>query len=151
MAGMKRERNVLPWVGFAVCLAALVSYPFFFARFPATRDLPWVNWLLFALGLGLVGMGVSRAFRAPERFRGRVAGPVLGALSLAILAGFLFLTVFYSRQLPAAAGAPRVGAKAPDFILPDAQGRPVRLSQVLTGEGGAPGTWVLLIFYRGYW
>jgi hypothetical protein len=152
---MRRERNFLPWAGFAVCAAALLSYPLFFARFPATRDVPWANWLLFALGFGLVGMGVVRAFRAPERFRGRVAGPVLGVLSLAVLAGFLFLTLFYSRQLPAAAGAPQVGTRAPDFTLPDAQGHPVRLSQVLqTGaraQGGAPGAWVLLIFYRGYW
>ena len=59
------------------------------------------------------------------------------APSLAVLAGFLFLTLFYSRQLPAAAGAPRVGAKAPDFVLPDAQGRPVRLSQVLQGKRAA--------------
>lgn len=149
-----RQRNFLPLAGFLVCAIALVSYPLFFARFPATRDVPWVNWLLFALGLGLVGAGIVRAFRSPERYRGKVLGPVLGVLSLAV-AGAFFMVLLSARQLPPATGAPQVGEKAPDFTLPDSQGRPVRLYSLLEGGGGAPGvsrsSWVILIFYRGYW
>lgn len=147
-----RQRNLLPLAGFLVCAIALASYPLFFAGFPATRDVPWVNWLLFAVGLGMLGVGIARAFRQPERFRGRVLGPILGVLSLAVLGLFVFMTMVMARQLPPAAGAPKVGEKAPDFTLPDAQGRPVRLYSLLQQPaGGAPGSWVLLIFYRGYW
>lgn len=149
---MLRQRNLLPLAGFLVCAIALVSFPLFFAGFPATRDFPWVNWLLFALGLGMLGVGIARAFRQPERFRGRVLGPILGVLSLAVLGLFVVLTMVYARQLPPSAGAPEVGEKAPDFTLPDAQGRPVRLHSLLEQPAsGTPGSWVLLIFYRGYW
>jgi AhpC/TSA family len=149
---MPCQRNLLPLAGFLLCGVALLSYPLFFAQFPATRDIPWANWLLFALGLGLVGVGLVRAFRQPERYRGRIAGPIFGVLSLAVLGFFLFMTLSLARQLPQSAGAPKVGERAPDFTLPDSQGKPVRLSSLLAEPGGgAPGTWVLLIFYRGYW
>lgn len=149
---MSRSRNFLPLAGFLVCVIALASYPLFFARFPATRDVPWASWLLLALGLALLVAGLLRAYRRPERYRGRVAGPIFGVLSLAVLGFFVFLTTVGSRQLPAAAGAPQAGQKAPDFTLPDTQGRPVRLYSLLAQPaGGQPGSWVLLIFYRGYW
>lgn len=151
-----RQRNFLPLIGLLVCGFALGSYPTLFSRYPATRDVPWVNWLLFVLGLGLSGAGILRAYRSPEhyrQYRGRVLGPILGVLSLAVFGLFLFMTLSYARQLPASAGAPKVGEKAPDFTLPDSQGRPVRLASLLAspGPGGAPGSWVILIFYRGYW
>jgi AhpC/TSA family len=149
---MARQRNFLPLIGLLVSGFALASYPTLFSRYPATRDVPWVNWLLFALGLGLVGAGIVRAYRSPERWRGKVLGPILGVLSLAVLGLFLFMTMIYARQLPVSSGAPKVGEKAPDFTLPDSQGRPVRLYDLLgSPSGGAPGSWVILIFYRGYW
>lgn len=149
---MTHRRNFLPLAGFLTCGIAFISYPAFFARFPATRDVPWASWLLFGLGFVLLGLGLARAFRQREIYRGRVLGPILGVLSLAILGLFLYTTLIYARQLPSSSGAPQVGQKAPDFTLPDAQGQPVRLSSLLeTQRGGSPGGWVLLIFYRGYW
>ena len=152
---MERRRNFLPLAGFLVCLVAFLSYFLVFYQFPATRDVPWANWLLFALGLALLAMGISRAFRRREIYRGRILGPVLGVLSVAILGLFLFATTVGSKDLPAAEGAPKVGEKVPDFTLQDAQGRSVRLYDLLgpkTGDtAGAPGSSVVLIFYRGYW
>jgi hypothetical protein len=142
-----RARNLLlPLLGFAICVVAFISYPSFFVQFPVTRDLPWANWLLFAVGLTLVSVGLLRAFRHPERYRGRVSSSVFGTLSLAVLGFFVFMTEIASRDLPPAANAPKVGEKAPDFTLPDSQGKPVRLADIL-GERN----WALLIFYRGSW
>jgi hypothetical protein len=42
---MKRRWNVAIWVGFAIVLFALASYIRLFALFPATRDVPWANYL----------------------------------------------------------------------------------------------------------
>jgi hypothetical protein len=149
---MTRRRNFLPLAGFLVCGIAFLSYPLFFARFPVTRDVPWASWLLFVLGFALLGAGILRAFRQREIYRGRILGPTLGVLSIAVLGLFLFMTMVYARQLPASAGAPGIGEKAPDFTLQDTQGRPVQLSSLLAAPGGgSPGGWVLLIFYRGYW
>lgn len=148
---MPRQRNLLPLAGFLICAIAFLSYPLFFAGFAATRDVPWVNWLLFAIGLGLLVVGIARPFRQPERFRGRVLSPILGVLGLTALGLFVFLTQVYGRQLPPSAGAPEVGEKAPDFTLADSDGNPVRLYSLLEPRGGSPGSWVLLIFYRGYW
>jgi hypothetical protein len=73
------------------------------------------------------------------------------ALSLTVLGLFLCLPAAVA-QLPAAAGAPKVGEKAPDFTLEDSQGKPVQLSSLLKAQPqGAGSSWVVLIFYRGYW
>jgi hypothetical protein len=66
------------------------------------------------------------------------------ALAAALLAGEA------RAQLPESKGAPRVGEKAPEFALPDKDGKPVKLAELLPGAGKKY-DWLLLIFYRGYW
>ena len=85
---MERQRNFLPLAGLAVCVVAFLSYFVFFYQFPITRDVPWANWLLFAFGLGLAVVGLRRPYRQPERYRGRVMGPVLGVLSVTATPAF---------------------------------------------------------------
>ncbi len=53
--------------------------------------------------------------------------------------------------LPESPKAPAVGVTAPDFTLPDADGAPVTLSRLYAPHGSEKGSWVLLVFYRGYW
>ncbi|PYL30538.1 MAG: hypothetical protein DMF45_02300, partial [Verrucomicrobia bacterium] len=43
------------------------------------------------------------------------------------------------------AQAPRVGEKAPQFSLPDQNGKQVALTDLLSPNGA------VLIFYRGHW
>ena len=65
---------------------SMFSYISLFARFPLTRDFPWVNLLLLAAGLALLGAGVVRAFRKPQLYRGRIFGSALALLGLGLFA-----------------------------------------------------------------
>ena len=152
---MNRRWNSSLWAGFLLVVVGLVSYVPFFALFPITRDFPWVNLLLFAGGLALLCTGLMRAFRQPQLYRGKIFGPILAVLSLAGISFFSYGLFYAARQLPSAAEAPRVGQKAPDFALPDQNGKMVTLAELLTsgpaGAAGAQANGALLIFYRGHW
>jgi hypothetical protein len=142
---MMRKWNWPIWAGFLVAVGGLVSYEFF-AQFPITRDFPWANLLLFGIGAVLLIVGLFRAFGRPQRYRGKVFGSVFSAIALLFFAFFAYAIFSVLRQVPASAGAPRVGQKAPDFILLDQNGKPVGLGDLLSGSRA-----VALIFYRGFW
>jgi len=159
---MKRSWNGSVWAGFVVLLAGMLSYPTFFVRFPATRDFPWANLLIMAAGIALLGVGIARAFRRPDAYRGKIFGSVLGVAGAALLVFFCYGVFYTPRQIPASHGAPQVGQAAPDFTLPDSRNNPVNLSGTLSSAfapNGATGSArsgdktaaVVLIFYRGYW
>jgi AhpC/TSA family len=144
---MKRRWNWALWLGFFVSLGALFSYEFF-VRFPLTRDFPWANLLLFAIGGTLLVVGLVRAFGRPRDYRGRIVGPIFAVVSLLAFGLFSYALFYIVRQMPASTGAPRVGDKAPDFTLPDQNGNAVALHEILGSDATRA---VLLIFYRGYW
>ena len=150
---MKRRWNWALWVGFLVVAAGLLSYIPIFTRFPITRDFPWVNLLMFAAGLALLGVGLSRAYRQRELYRGRVFGPILTLLAVVGVGLFCWGLLVIARDLPASAAAPHAGDRAPDFTLPDQDGRPVALADLLRNfsTAGTRPAGVLLIFYRGHW
>ena len=151
----KRRWNWRIWTGLLLALAAIPGYFLFFARFPVTRDVPWVSWLMFALAIWLLWMGVGRAFANSGVYRGKIAGPIVAVLSLGAAGFFGYATLYASRQLPPSAGAPRVGEKAPEFTLADTNGNMVALStlfsQPMPGMRGQKPRGLLLVFYRGYW
>jgi hypothetical protein len=142
---MKRRWNWPIWVGFVVVIAGVFSYEFF-ARFPITRDLPWANLLLFAIGIALLISGLFRAFGRPQVYRGKIFGSIFAVIAVLVVALFSYEIFYALRQVPASAGAPHVGQKAPDFLLLDQNGKPVGLGDLLSGSRGA-----VLIFYRGFW
>src|SRR5687768_5429328 len=155
-----RKINWQLWAGFLLSLIAFLSYFFFFALFPVTRDFPWANLALFALSAVLLLWGLRRAFSS-ERLhpmRSKILGVSLGGLSVAVFGFFIFFTLIMPRWLPASAAAPKVGSTAPDFSLTDTSGKVVSLTDLLSSpvnaEAGNAQTTpkgVLLIFYRGYW
>ena len=145
---MKRRWNWPIWVGFVVAIAGLFSYEFF-ARFPITRDFPWANFLLFGIGLALLLVGLFRAFGRPQVYRGRIFGSIFAAMAALFVAFFSYVIFYVLHQVPASAGAPRVGQRAPDFLLLDQNGKPVGLGDLLRGPSGPKP--VALIFYRGFW
>jgi hypothetical protein len=145
-ANRKRSVNWLIWGGFAMTLAAALSYIPIFVQFPLTRDFPWVNLLLFAVAGWMLGAGLYRAYARSERHRGKISGPILGILTLGIFVFFYLGAFRFARQLPSPETALRVGQQAPEFTLTDSSGRPVSLAELRQGRRA-----VLLIFYRGYW
>ena len=145
---MKRKWNWPIWVGFVVVVIGLFSYEFF-ARFPITRDFPWANCLLFGIGLALLLVGLFRAFGRPQVYRGKIFGSIFAAMAVLFVAFFSYVIFYVLHQVPASAGAPRVGQRAPDFLLLDQNGKPVVLGDLLRGPSGPKP--VALIFYRGFW
>jgi hypothetical protein len=141
---MKRNWNWPIWVGFVVAVGGLFSYEYF-VRFPITRDFPWANLLLFAIGAVLLLVGLFRAFGRPQLYRGKVFGSILTALALLLFAFFSYEIFYVLRQVPLSTQAPRIGEKAPEFSLPDQDGKQVALSDLVSPNGA------VLIFYRGYW
>jgi hypothetical protein len=160
---MKRSWNWALWTGALLVFLGVISYPLFFIRFPALRDFPWANLPIIALGLVLLALGLTRAFRHPELWRGKVFGSVLAVLSVAFGGIFVYGIFIGARHvLPPSPGAPQVGQTAPDFTLPDSQNHPVNLTAALNssftpesitaaGKSPAQAAGVILIFYRGYW
>ena len=151
-SGTKRRLNAPLWLGFLVVLFAFLSYIPIFARYPITRDIPWANFLIFAVGLLVLFAGLRRAFAQPNVYRGKIAGPVLTTISVAALVFFCFTIFSLGKHLPPSAQAPKVGQKAPDFALADTTGKTVSLASLLsTPATSQPTKGVVLIFYRGYW
>ena len=150
---MKAQRFNWPiWVGFLLSLFGLLSYPFVFVYWPATRDFPWANLLLFGIAAVLLFVGVRRAFSPDRRRISRISASVLATVSVLVLGFFIFSFFIASRWLPAAHGAPKVGQKAPDFTLADTNNKQVSLGSLLSEPiNGKAARGVLMIFYRGYW
>src|SRR5580704_4074196 len=136
----KRKSNWSLWAGFLIAVIAFVSYFLFFFQFPITRDFPWANFLLFGLAAALLAVGLRRAFARPSFYRGKISGPILATLGAAVLGVFCFTVFVESKHLPAAAGAPKVGQKGPEFSLSDTNGKSVSmaglLSDPLVGQSG---------------
>ena len=145
---MKRQWNWRLWLGFLLVFAGAAGYMAIFAWHPITRDFPWVSLLMFAAGIILLVIGLQHAFREPQLYRGKIFGPILALLSAGVIGMFSYGLFYKGHQMPPSKSAPQVAQKAPDFTLPDQDGKPVSLSQLLSGPK-AKGA--VLIFYRGYW
>ncbi|HEX7295148.1 MAG TPA: hypothetical protein VF251_05305, partial [Pyrinomonadaceae bacterium] len=120
------------WAGFLLTFGGFLSFPFFFVRFPATRDFPWANLLIAALAIVLLVIGIKRAFQPGRSKLAKVVAPVLALLSFAAIGLFLYSFFIMAKQLPASSGAPQVGQKAPDFTLKDTSEKPIALSELLS-------------------
>jgi len=141
---MKRNWNWSLWAGFLFVLVGLFSYTFF-AQFPITRDFPWANLLLFAIGGILLVAGLVRAFGKPQLYRGKIFGSIFALVTLLAFGLFAYGAFYLVRQVPPSTSAPRVGEKAPEFTLPDQNGKQVPLGDLISPKGA------VLIFYRGHW
>lgn len=147
-----KKLNWQIWAGFVLSLVAGFSYQFVFMRWPITRDFPWANLILYAIAMLLLFLGLRRAFKPDKRIVSKIFSSLAAALGVLMLAGLLFAVLVFGRWVPASAGAPQVGQKAPDFTLTDSNNKPATLAQLLSEPvNNKPPKGVLLIFYRGYW
>src|SRR6266404_8454227 len=110
--------------GFVLSLVAGFSYPFVFVRWPITREFPWANLILFAIAIVLLFLGLRRAFKPDKRIVSKIFSSLAATFGLLLLAGLLFMIFVMGSWLPASAGAPQVGQKAPDFTLTDSNDKP---------------------------
>lgn len=145
------------WLGFVLSLVAFLSYFLAFARFPVTRNVPWANFLLFGVSAAFLWAGLRRVFGGAQPFRGKIVSSILTLLSVSIFGVFCLVIFHATRQLPASLGSPKIGQKAPEFVLRDTHGNLVSLSNLLSAplDTSSPSRsapkGVLLVFYRGYW
>ena len=146
-----QRRNTALWAGFALIVVALLSQGLYFTRIPGQHVFPWINLALAGFAVFLLVIGLVRAFRQPQVYRGKISGSILTVVALAVLV--FTVTMFVQvRNMPASPRAPQVGQKAPDFTLTDANGQQVSLTRLLsTPIGNAQPKAALLVFYRGYW
>jgi hypothetical protein len=143
---MKRHLNLPIWIGFLIVVASVVTYIPIFTVFASTRDVPWANYILFLVGGALLAVGLQRAFRDPEHYRGKVGGSIAGVLSVLIVGLFVAFIFYGARQIPASENALRGGQPAPPFTLVDTAGKLVSSPELLKNHRA-----LLLVFYRGYW
>lgn len=147
----ERRRSGALWLGLVLTLLGPLSLALTFLGFPASA-VPWISLLLPVIGAGLVFVGLWRAFRHSEIYKGKIASSILAVLSVLVLA--VSIGFFWSARHipPVSPGAPAIGQRVPDFTLPDTTGKPVSLTQFFDSSSGttAPKV-VLLIFYRGAW
>ena len=142
------------WIGFGLSLAALAVY---ILLFETTRAVFWPSLALFVVAAAILIAGLRRSSREPQLYRGKIAGPILAVLSLVIFGLFGFASYEVHKAFPAAANAPKVGQRAPEFALADTSGKSFSLAQLLsTPVTNSSGTsqaakGVLVFFYRGYW
>jgi hypothetical protein len=139
-----RDRRIhLVWIGPILTFVAVVSYFTTFARFPALRDVPWLNLPLAAAGAIASVVGVRAAFGRPGGWR-RIAGAGGLALSLVLCGLFGAYVYFLSYAMPGPTERTTALDRVPDVTLVDHRGQSVSLADFR-------GRKVVLTFYRGHW
>ena len=130
-------------LGLPVVLLGFLSYFMVFAKYPLTRDVPWVN-----LPIMLIGLWMAWKYRWRNRkarlTRTRIFSSLLLTGSILIVALFCFYVFVYSYQLPKADSGLAVQQQPAAFTLKDHQGNDISLADYR-------GKNLIISFYRGYW
>src|SRR5260370_40472484 len=151
MANVNSTGRSAIWTGLLITVLGALSNFLYFINPPAQSLLPWINFIVPAIGLLIVLVGLRRVVAQRRSYGVKILGGVFALVCLA-LAGGSTLGFFHARDIPESSGAPRPGQKAPDFALADSSGQTVLLSRLLSKPAqGDPPKAVLLVFYRGFW
>ena len=129
-AGTRR----LALVALLLALGTVVAYVGLLQALMPLRPLWYLSALALAAALAAIALWRRRHWLTVSAF----------AVSVLLLGAASFFH-FVATRIPGGASALVVGQPAPDFTLPDAAGRPVRLADYRGQKA------VVLVFYRGYW
>ena len=132
------------WAGPLLVFGGAVSYFLVFVNVPALRDVPWVNVPLVGVGLAWALAAAWPWMRCGPGVVRRLAGCGAMFFSLMVAGMFCWYVFLFSYTVPAATQKALTMESAPEFSLPDTEGRHVRLSDFR-------GRKVVLCFYRGHW
>jgi hypothetical protein len=136
MTSENMKRNHAAWIGPLIALVGLVTYFSVAVKVPDLRDSAVLNLFLVSFGIIVAVWGIMKR-RNWKSWAGLVGAGAFASL--------LFAYVFVlSSQMPGAESAPTVGSMAPPLVLPDQNGRLVRLGDLLDRR-------VVVVFYRGFW
>jgi hypothetical protein len=139
-----KRRNHALWLGPLLVFAGAVSYFLIFSTFPVLRDFPWVNLPIVLLGLFLSFLGLARAIKAPNLYKGKISG-ILGLLFSAAVASMFTTYIFWTTfQMPMASPQSLAITQLPDIHLTQSDGTETALTTFL-------GKKLVIVFYRGYW
>ncbi len=131
------------WLAPVLAFVGFVSYFTFFARFPALRDVPWINvpMVILAALLGAAGLALTWKSAGWRRRLLHLGGVFVSAVIAALLCFYVYSL---SYQIPELNETTESLEEAPDFSLSDANGKLVSLSDYR-------GKKVVISFYRGFW
>ena len=104
---MKRSWNPILWTGFALALAIPPIYFALFISYQNARESPWATLVLIGLSALMLGIGIRRAYKFPQQFRGKILGPIMALLSVASVGLLLMGVRAASKGLPASMNSPR--------------------------------------------
>ena len=139
------SKSRIEWskLGLPVVLVGFLSYFMIFAKYPITRDFPWVNLPIMVIGLGMAWRYRWR-HRKARLARTRIFSSLLLTGCALIIALFCFYVFLYSYQLPKSGDSITLKEQPAAFTLKNHDGQDVNLSDYR-------GKHVILSFYRGYW
>src|SRR5215469_8133257 len=143
------KSKALYWWGLVVTVLGILSNFIYFLNVPEAlvRWLPWVSLIVPIIGVLLLLAGLRSFWASVPRWR-----KILSAVVTVILVGLTAFSAWgfvHAREVPASAGAPKLGQKVPDFTLADTTGRSVSLTDLLSTPlaNSARPKAVLLVFY----
>ena len=130
-------------LGLPIVLLGFLSYFMVFAKYPLTRDFPWVNFPIMLIGLWMAWKYRWRNRKA-RLTRARIFSSLLLTGSILIVALFCFYVFSYSYQLPKSSNGLALEQQPKAFTLNDHQSNDVSLADYR-------GKNLIISFYRGYW
>jgi hypothetical protein len=135
----RRNKIHLPWLGLLITLFGIISYFVFFARFPFTRDVPWVNLPIVILGgaLALVGSSGRRGLG------NKIKAMIFSVLAVALTTLFIAY-IFVLSKVPEPTVTSLELEQPMEFSLSDHNSSSVSLKDYADRR-------LVIAFFRGYW
>ena len=138
----RRNNTHLPWLGLLITLFGIISYFVFFARFPFTRDVPWVNLPIVILGGALALVG-SSGWSLRRGLGNKIKAMIFSVLAVALV-GLFIAYIFVLSKVPEPTVTSLELEQPMEFSLSDHNSSSVSLKDYADRR-------LVIAFFRGYW